>query len=424
MIIRVKENSDFNNSFEILKSRNLNPSKVFSFQNDPFEIERNFPIENLDSSGYLYDNEYYRKLGKRQKDYYRTYKIDFTDDESAKEYCLALQKNENIDDAYLDGYVHLATNPNDSLLSKQIALINIQCEQAWDISSGNPNIIVSVIDTGINDNHEDLRGNIFVDNTGKRGFNFTDDADFNDSRPDKGHGTCVAGLIAASWNNSRGIAGVAPNCRVINCKVFPTNDITAFFSDCQEAINTSIRNGAKILNCSWEINLDKDDKIVTDFIDFINKEATKSVFVFSSGNKNKNIAETAWSKLENCLIVGAMNINDNIWTENDKKGSNFGQNIIYSYGSGVFGLTNENNDSYNVLDSGTSFAAPHVSGICALILSYNPTISPKQVRDIIIDSREMVLGMSSTLGIGKVNALKALNLTQQRFAKLSPNLFS
>jgi thermitase len=412
LIVRIKENANYEASFSGILEKKETCKKVYTFQDDPFEKERNSPFEHLQAGNYLEISDYYRKLGSRQKEYYRTFKIDIDSEDEADSYLNSLNSSNEIEEVYFDGQVKISNNPNDIFFSKQQSLFKLQCEEAWDISNGKSNILISVIDTGILDSHEDLRNSIYVDTNGTSGFNFTNDKNNWDNYGEKGHGTGVAGIIAASWNNHLGVAGIAPNCKILNCKVFPQKSDTAFFTDCQNAIKVSIDNGAKILNCSWEIDdLVAYDNVKSKFIEFINSQSNEAVLVFAAGNSGKDISSSWWNRLENCLTVGALNLDDYIWN-----GSNYGRNVIFSYGSGIFGVT-KNNKKYEVLDSGTSFAAPHVSGICGLILSYNPQISPKEVIKLIIDSRVKIPQINSYMGLGKVNALSALKLTQERYGK-------
>lgn len=412
LIVRIKENANYKASFSGILEKKQACKKVYTFQDDPFEKERDSPFEHLEAGNYLETSDYYRKLGSRQKEYYRTFKIDMDNEDEANNYFNALNSTNEIEEAYLDGQVKISHRPNDIFFNKQQSLFRLQCEEAWDITSGNAKILISVIDTGILDSHEDLKNNIHISPNGTKGFNFTSDKNNLDNHGEKGHGTGIAGIIAASWNNHLGISGIAPNCKILNCKVFPEKIDTAFFSDCQNAIKVSIDNGAKILNCSWEIDdLVAYDNVKSKFIEFINLQSNEAVFVFAAGNSGKDISSSWWNRLENCLIVGALDFDDYRWN-----GSNYGRGVIFSYGAGIFGIT-KNNKKYEELDSGTSFAAPHVSGICGLILSYNPQISPKDVIKLIIDSRVKIPKINSYMGLGKVNALSALKLTQERYGK-------
>jgi len=157
-----------------------------------------------------------------------------------------------------------ATTPNDTFFSNLWGLNNINAPEAWDITTGNSNVVVAVLDSGVDYNHPDLAANIWTnpgeiagngfddDGNGKiddaRGWDFVDDD--NDPMDSDDHGTHVAGTIAAEGNNSAGITGV-----VWTAQIMPLRFLDAFGSgtvaDAIEAIDYAIDNGAKIINASY-----------------------------------------------------------------------------------------------------------------------------------------------------------------------------
>jgi subtilisin family serine protease len=158
-----------------------------------------------------------------------------------------------------------ATTPNDTFFSNLWGLNNINALEAWDITTGNSNVVVAVLDSGVDYNHPDLAANIWKnqaeitgtpgvddDSNGKiddaRGWDFVDDD--NDPMDSDDHGTHVAGTIAAEGNNSAGITGV-----VWTAQIMPLRFLDALGSgtvaDAIEAIDYAIDNGAKIINASY-----------------------------------------------------------------------------------------------------------------------------------------------------------------------------
>lgn len=156
--------------------------------------------------------------------------------------------------------------PNDPLFSSQWALQNISAPHAWDFTQGLPDIVIAVIDTGVDYDHPDLAENIwtnqaevsgvpgidddrngFVDDL--RGWDFAD----NDNYPldVDGHGTHVAGIISASGNNAAGIAGVCWNVRIMGLKVQPDGEEAMESAAVIDAIDYAIDQGARIINCSF-----------------------------------------------------------------------------------------------------------------------------------------------------------------------------
>jgi len=172
--------------------------------------------------------------------------------------------------------VHVLTTPNDPCFPEMWALNNtgqtggtadadIDAPEAWDVTTGDPNVIVAVIDTGIDYNHPDLVDNMWV-NTAERdgvpgvdddengfiddvyGYDFfQDDGDPSDAR---GHGTHCAGTIAGRGNNGLGVTGVNWQCRLMACRFLNVSG-SGSTADAIEAINYAVNNGAKILSNSW-----------------------------------------------------------------------------------------------------------------------------------------------------------------------------
>jgi len=166
-----------------------------------------------------------------------------------------------------------ATTPNDEYFGEQWGLEKIRAPEAWDFTTGNPEIIIAVIDTGVDYSHPDLAKNIWVnvnevpgdgvDNDGNGyvddiyGWDFAgnDEALPSDADSDPmdvdGHGTHVAGIIAAKGNNNIGIAGVCWNAKIMALKVQADNGEDMDDMDIIEAISYAIDNGAQIVNCSF-----------------------------------------------------------------------------------------------------------------------------------------------------------------------------
>ncbi|MEW6459330.1 MAG: S8 family serine peptidase [Bacillota bacterium] len=140
----------------------------------------------------------------------------------------------------------IAADPNDPLWDQQWGLINtvygVQAEEAWNYTKGSSSVVVAVIDTGVDLTHPDLAERLVA------GYDFVNNDD--DPTDDHGHGTHVAGIIAAVAGNSEGIAGAAPNVKIMPLKA---GDALGFFTttDIVEAINYAKQNGAKIVNMSF-----------------------------------------------------------------------------------------------------------------------------------------------------------------------------
>ena len=136
-----------------------------------------------------------------------------------------------------------AIAPGGNDFNKQWALSKIQAVDAWQVTSGSPDILIAVLDTGIDLQHEDLADKVVAS------VNFTDSPTVSDVY---GHGTHVAGIIAASADNDFGIAGLAPDCRLMNVKVANDRGLTDA-ATVAKGIVWAIDNGAKVINLSLTI---------------------------------------------------------------------------------------------------------------------------------------------------------------------------
>ena len=252
--------------------------------------------------------------------------------------------------------------------------VDVNALQAWTLTQGSQSVVVGVMDTGIDINHPDLHSSIFVnpaeiagngvDDDGNgfiddvNGWDFlNDDKTVYDSGAADVHGTHVAGIIAASAD-SQGIAGVAPKVRIMPLKFI--NDETGYTSDAIEAIEYAKLMGVKIVNCSWS-GYDYNAALLDAM------QNTDILFVCAAGNNGRNSSSMpnypAGFDIPNVISVAAL----------DNKGklasfSNFGSNVqVAAPGVNILSTLPENSYGYM---SGTSMAAPHVTGIAALLKSY------------------------------------------------------
>jgi subtilisin family serine protease len=335
--------------------------------------------------------------------------------------------------------------PSDPLYSQQWNLTRIQMPSAWDITAGNSSIILGIIDSGIRYTHEDIDGNIWVNQSEDRNGNgrpdfisvvyggdldgvdndnngFVDDLigwDFadDDNNPDDtyGHGTNVAGVSSAQTNNYesgsyRGIAGVSggwENQKGVSLMVLRDGGANPIVSLTSRAIEYAARNGSRVINISssfWP-----EPTVLTTAVNFAVN--TYSVVIVASAGNNGNTGDPSIrypARYLNTIAVGATDQNDN-----RRSYSAYGPELDVVAPDGVPSTTIAGGYTSNV--AGTSFSAPHVAGIAALILSVNPSLTWYQVRDIIRASADKVPGMggqnrTDEYGYGRVNAYQALLL--------------
>jgi len=262
----------------------------------------------------------------------------------------------------------------------------VKAPEVWNISTGSK-VRVGILDTGIDGKHPDLKENI------KGGVNTVDrTSPFVDLN---GHGTHVAGTIAA-LNNKFGVVGVAPNVELYSLKAF-SKDGSASLTDIAEAIQWAIDNKIQIINMSFG---SRETSMV---LHRAIKEALKHgiLMVASSGNAAETLDYPAQHK--EVIAVGAI----------DRKGkiaefSNFGKTLNYVEPGVDILSTWPTPPKYNVL-SGTSMATPHLVGLCALLLSKAPQLTPLQVKQVLDRSTIKLNKVSaSRQGRGVVVASKLL----------------
>lgn len=294
-------------------------------------------------------------------------------------------------------------------------LVAIRAEAAWATSTG-AGITVAVIDTGVDVTHPDLAANIWqnpkeicgdgIDNDGN---GFVDDCagwDFVNRRnaavDDFGHGTHVAGTIAAVANNALGISGVAPGARIMAVKALDANgggdiDVLA------QAIVYAADNGARVINASWG-GLAANPQVLSDAIAYAH-DVKGSVFIAAAGNNNVDVAGFFPANDHNAVAVAAVDHLDG-----KSYFSNFGPGLdVAAPGGGDADPTGKidqpirsilsllSKDAVPLMtgsgslvvggqylrQAGTSMAAPHASGVAALVLALHPTYKPEQVRQVL-----------------------------------------
>lgn len=296
---------------------------------------------------------------------------------------------------------------------------DIDAPEAWNKTVGSPGVVVAVIDTDVDIDHPDLKGNIWVnkgeipgnnlddDNNGYvddvNGWDFyNNDATVYDAADGKTHGTHVAGTIAAEGSNGTGITGVSWNAKIMPLKfIGPTGGKT---SDAIEALTYAVNNGATISNNSWG-----GGNFSQALLDAIRAADTAGhLFVSSAGNggtdsigDNTDIAPHYPSGYDspNIISVGASNNTDAL-----AGFSNYGPATVDLTAPGVGILSLAPGGLYRYA-SGTSMAAPHVSGVAALIKSKYPDLDDGQLKARILGSVDRKPNLQSkVLSGGRLNA--------------------
>ncbi|HRQ39775.1 MAG TPA: S8 family peptidase [Chloroflexota bacterium] len=301
----------------------------------------------------------------------------------------------------------------DPLFYRQWGLTEINIMEAWDISQGNPNVVIAVIDSGVDYNHVDLYGDKIITNND---YDYVNDDD--DAVDDNGHGTHVAGIAASYTNNSIGIAGVCPQCSILPLKVLDDNG-KGDFSNVASAIIYATDHGADVINMSLGAN-----SCTQELAEAINYAYDNNVtLVAASGNACPielafGVASFEVSypaAFQRVIAVGA--------TTPDRVRADFSH-----YGSsldisapGTHILSTHLNGNYKSLD-GTSMASPMVAGVVGLILSQYPSLTPAQTQDILQRSAFDVAtsGWDEQTGWGIVDAAQALATTPDDSIGIAP----
>lgn len=287
--------------------------------------------------------------------------------------------------------------PKEPSYKKQWYLNKVQLPKAWDKTKGSSNITVAVIDGGVQKDHPDLKGKIVSPyNTVTGNANYA---------PDQ-HGTHVAGIIAASFNK-KGIAGIAPNVKIMPINVFDSQGASAY--NVAVALKYAVDHHADVVNMS--LGSESYSYLLDYYVSYARSKGI--VLVAASGNSDSYIPMYP-AALNGVIAVSATDSSDRITSF-----SNYG-NYIDLAAPGLSIYSTINGSSYEYL-SGTSMAAPVVTGVAALVRSKNPFLTPSQVESILMRSTVDLgnSGWDSFYGNGRIDAYKAVSNTPAPISKLT-----
>ena len=332
-------------------------------------------------------------------------------------------------------YYRQAT-PDDPLFSQlwgmnQAANNDIDAPEAWDIYTGDPNYRVAIIDTGIDFNHPDLQGNIWVnpgeianDGTDNDGNGYIDDVsgwDFtgtglgtkygtgdNNPQDGNGHGTHVAGTIAGKGNNGIGVAGVAWGAKIVPLK-FLDDTGSGSTANAILAVDYCRVNGIKLSNNSWGGG----GYSAALGTAISNAGAADHLFVAAAGNSSLNIDGLLKSYPASYNLANQINVAATTSTGTMASFSNYGLTSVHVGAPGnaivsTYSTTVAGSTGYASL-SGTSMASPHVTGVAALLRGRMPGWTVAQVKAAILSTVKPLASLSGkTVTGGTVSAYKAL----------------
>jgi uncharacterized repeat protein (TIGR02543 family) len=284
---------------------------------------------------------------------------------------------------------------------------DIDALRAWQRTTGSSDVIIAVIDGGIDYTHEDLAANMWVnpdpDAPDRHGYDFfDDDPDPMPTNNNDGHGTHVAGTIGAVGNNSIGVTGVNWQTRIMALRFLGPGGGTS--ADGAAAMHYAIDNGAHIVNNSWGGT--QSNTVLEDAIRRANDEEVLMVMAAGNDGSNNDLSPRYPANYDfpNVITVAASDRNDR------RAGfSNYGIGSVHLAAPGVEIASTFPNNAYRRTD-GTSMAAPHVAGVAGLIASYLGTDTPAtRLRQIILDNVDPIDSLRPLVSTGgRLNAHESL----------------
>ena len=428
---------------------------------------KNFPKPNLDN----------------------VYLISFAEDIDIEAKAKELMQDPKVEYAHPNYLLSVCeTIPNDTHFSEQWALKNtgqnggtvsadIKASFAWDIQKGDPNILVAIIDSGVDYTHPDLAKNIWInpgedheplgvigpedfdgvddDGNGKiddiRGWDFVT---FNSSGPFgpwvypgedggppdnnpmdfEGHGTGCSGPLADS-NNAIGVSGVAWNCKIVPIRIMfaiqwdpgGSMDLVGQVTDASEGIYYAANNGIDVVSMSFGFWGESEEEpgplLLKDAIDYAYSQGC----VLVAGAGNSLMRNDYPAALDNVIAVAASDSNDqrSVWysygaPERDS-GSNYATWVdVAAPGSDIY--TTKVGGGYESNFGGTSAATPHAAATAAMILSQNPNLTNEDVMWVIRRSADDILETGrDLLGYGRINVLQAIDYSDKPVLKADIN---
>lgn len=371
--------------------------------------------------------------------------------------------------------INLYRQSNDSYFANQWHLsqpsdADIDADEAWDVTMGDGQVIVAVVDTGVETSHPDFDPSHFV-----TGYNAVDDS--NDPTPLSisidAHGTCCAGAIAAWTDNGQGVAGICPHCSLMPIKMMDGQADETQLSNGYRALTYATEHGAWVISNSWgideqyigQIDIQPYYQAVRDAVNN-GRGGLGAVVLFASGNGNQwtgqgePIGEHELQNMPEVMAVGGSGYDDKVVTYSD-----YGPNLSVVAPTGAIDMTNQQNPfsapqivttdttgdqgfsrggyyymfnpwgggdqktdfaeidtsgDYTQMFNGTSAACPIAAGVVALVLSANPALSGAQARLVIEATADKIGGVTydsdghnDNYGHGRVNAGRAVAVAVQ-----------
>ncbi len=330
------------------------------------------------------------------------YSIEFTEDQNSNGiYVVNISEDSNIDSLQQELNAQIETDIPVKMFADNIdwGIARIGADKVWDIGNG-VGVKVAIVDTGIQINHPDLVNNIV------QGYDFVNnDSDAND---DNGHGTHVAGITSASFNQA-GVVGVSHTSKLIPVKVLNSQGY-GYLSDVAKGVYYATDNGARVINLS--LGSTTDSLVLKDAVNYA---SSKGVVVVAAAGNDGGAPCSYPAAYSNAICVVATD-SKNLLASFSNIGGELAAPGVYNYSTYI-------GSTYKYL-SGTSMATPHVAGAAALLFSVCPTCSASEIRTVLretaVDLGEV--GQDILFGYGLVDLTSAVLKLQTPIVEETPEI--
>jgi hypothetical protein len=344
-------------------------------------------------------------------------RVDAGDPNEIRDLLEDCRHDPDVEYAELSHTVSICALPSDPEYGKQWPLDKIGAAEAWETCQGSEEVIVAVIDTGVDYNHRDLQGNLWRNEAERNGLPGVDDDDngyvddvygynfaYANSDPidDNGHGTHCAGIIAAVGNNGLDTTGVCWSARIMAMKMLDASgDGTS--ADAVPAIYYAVAEGADVISLSW--GSDEESQAVQDAIAYARRQGV--LVVAAAGNEDSD-ALFYPAAHPYVIAVAATESNDKRWYLSNHGDwvdlAAPGQDIL---SLALSGASSAAPASFTKKMSGTSMATPHVSGACALLLAAQPLLTCEEVEQILSSTGDPI-GAGICASNARLNVARAM----------------
>ncbi len=434
-VIRIQQEFNSRNEINSLAKKNK-----FQIVTQLLKQELSYTEKISNSGNYSILSPRILNIIEKEEPLLRTYIVHFEENISPIEYCSKLLRENNSIEVAEPYYLMelLAYKPNDVLIDNQNDLMmNIKAFNAWEIYKGDSTIVIGISDSGVDQNHEDLKDNIAlntneipndsIDNDGNgyvddyAGYNFAYKTDFTNPgvtiNKSDNHGCQVAGIAGARTDNSRGMAGIGFKSKIFPIKV--TEGVTLSFSY-QCMIYAAIR-GFKVLNCSWG-GPTAYSSINQSIVDYA---VANDVAIVAAGGNEGTAGANTYDTFYPSAYKGVLGVGEVYSTDMVTNGSVLGiQTRIMAPGVNNWATRNYNEYSSNT--SGSSFSSPVVAGAVALARGKHPNLDAIQSLEFVRNCTDDISQFNTSnkaLIPGRVNLYKIVTFEPFSIPSIVPDNF-